>query len=231
MESILLINDDEALRVALWLALERAGYSVLVARDGREGLQLFRGLPPDLVITDIVMEGQEGLETIQSLRREVPGVKIIAMSGGGLRGDLPFSMSPSSSVHRRRWANHSTFRICLPPCARCCTQRQAALTRFKGWRIMVGSQGAWSCRVIRMMLCSAVASLIQKPFSPDALAITVHQILNTSAVQRNDQKCPHTVQQPWLDILHKKAKMWTGTMAKSIFVRTLIVAERMNDHV
>ena len=90
MESILLIDDDEALRGALRLALERAGYSVVVARDGREGLQLFRHLPPDLVITDIVMEGQEGLETIQVLRRETPGVKIIAMSGGGSRGDRTF---------------------------------------------------------------------------------------------------------------------------------------------
>lgn len=85
MESILLIDDDEALREALRLALERAGYSVVVARDGREGLRLFRRLPPDLVITDIVMEGQEGIETIQALRREAPGVKIIAMSGGGSR--------------------------------------------------------------------------------------------------------------------------------------------------
>ena len=90
MESILLIDDDEALRVALHLALERAGYSVVVARDGREGLQLFRRLLPDLVITDIVMEGQEGLETIQALRREAPGVKIIAMSGGGSRDDRTF---------------------------------------------------------------------------------------------------------------------------------------------
>ena len=64
MESILLIDDDEALRVALRLALERAGYSVVVARDGREGLQLFSRLPQDLVITDIVMEGQDEIETI-----------------------------------------------------------------------------------------------------------------------------------------------------------------------
>ena len=64
MESILLIDDDEALRVALRLALERVGYSVVVARDGREGVQLFRHLPPDLIITDIVMEGQDGIETI-----------------------------------------------------------------------------------------------------------------------------------------------------------------------
>ena len=59
--------------MALHLALERAWYSVVVARDGREGLQIFRRLPQDLVITDIVMEGQEGIETMQALRREAPG--------------------------------------------------------------------------------------------------------------------------------------------------------------
>jgi DNA-binding NtrC family response regulator len=83
VESILLIDDDEALRVALGLALERAGYSVAVAGDGREGLRIFRRLRPALVITDIVMDGQEGIETIRTLRREAPDVKIIAISGGG----------------------------------------------------------------------------------------------------------------------------------------------------
>jgi len=83
MESILLIDDDAAFCGAIRLALERAGYSVIVAHDGREGMRLFRRLHPDLVITDILMEGQEGLETIQALRHETPGVKIIAISGGG----------------------------------------------------------------------------------------------------------------------------------------------------
>jgi DNA-binding response OmpR family regulator len=90
MQSILLIDDDEDLRVALCLFLERAGYTVTVARDGREGLKIFRRLPPDLVITDIVMDGLEGIETSQALCHEVPGVKIIAMSGGGSRRHSSF---------------------------------------------------------------------------------------------------------------------------------------------
>lgn len=83
MQSILLIDDDKALREALRVALARAGYSVIIAGDGKEGLQLYRRLRPDLVLTDIVMDGQEGLETIKALRHESPLVKIIAMSGGG----------------------------------------------------------------------------------------------------------------------------------------------------
>lgn len=90
MELILLIDDDEALCVGLRLALERAGYRVVSAGDGKEGVQLFRRLGPDLVITDIVMEGQEGIETIRTLRRESPTVKIIAMSGGGSTRDSTY---------------------------------------------------------------------------------------------------------------------------------------------
>jgi two-component system, chemotaxis family, chemotaxis protein CheY len=90
MESILLIDDDEALRVALRLALKRAGYKVIVAGDGKEGLRIFRRVRPVLVITDIVMDGQEGIETIHALRREAPDVKIIAMSGGGSTKDTTY---------------------------------------------------------------------------------------------------------------------------------------------
>jgi two-component system, chemotaxis family, chemotaxis protein CheY len=90
MKSILLIDDDEALREALRVALERAGYNVVIAGDGKEGLQLYRRLRPDLVVTDIVMDGQEGIETIKTLRRESPLVKIIAMSGGGSMRDSTY---------------------------------------------------------------------------------------------------------------------------------------------
>jgi CheY-like chemotaxis protein len=90
MQTILLIDDDVALRDALRVALERAGYSVVVAGDGKEGLKLYRRLRPDLVLTDIVMDGQEGIETIEALRRESPLVKIIAMSGGGSMRDSTY---------------------------------------------------------------------------------------------------------------------------------------------
>jgi DNA-binding response OmpR family regulator len=80
---ILVIEDDVAVRGLILETLSRAGYQVSAAGNGTEGLQLFREKNPDLVITDIVMPKKEGLQTIIELLQEAPGVKVIAMSGGG----------------------------------------------------------------------------------------------------------------------------------------------------
>lgn len=90
MKRILVIDDDSQTRQMLRQALERAGYSVVEARDGAEGLQYYQENPADLVITDILMPEKEGLETIRELREKFPSVKIIAISGGGRTGKLDF---------------------------------------------------------------------------------------------------------------------------------------------
>ena len=83
MREILLIDDDECFRGMLFKLLSRNGYAVVACNDGREGVELFRKNPEFLVITDLIMPGQEGIDTILQLLQEFPGVKIIAMSGGG----------------------------------------------------------------------------------------------------------------------------------------------------
>jgi DNA-binding response OmpR family regulator len=87
---ILIIDDDNQLRHMLCQVLEQAGYETVEARDGQEGLEHYRATPTDLIITDILMPGKEGLETIMELRRAVPGIKIIAISGGGQTGNMTF---------------------------------------------------------------------------------------------------------------------------------------------
>ena len=82
MPRILLIDDDALLRRMLRLTLESLGHTVDEAADGDEGLARFGAEPPDLVLTDLIMPGKEGMETIIELRRDYPDVKVIAMSGG-----------------------------------------------------------------------------------------------------------------------------------------------------
>jgi DNA-binding NtrC family response regulator len=81
MARVLVIEDEQQLRNLLLRALTEAGHEVIIARHGREGITLYETQPTDLVITDLVMPEQEGLETIKTLRRKFPRVKIIAMSG------------------------------------------------------------------------------------------------------------------------------------------------------
>ncbi len=80
---ILLVDDDEAFRGMVRLALEGFGCEVTEARDGMEAEQLCNAHPFDLVITDLIMPEREGLETIRDVLRRKSGTKVIAMSGGG----------------------------------------------------------------------------------------------------------------------------------------------------
>jgi CheY-like chemotaxis protein len=82
MPSVLVVDDEEAVRQLIREALGQAGYEVNEARDGKEGLEQYRQAPADLVIMDILMPDQDGLESILTLRREYPTAKIIAITGG-----------------------------------------------------------------------------------------------------------------------------------------------------
>jgi len=86
MYSILIIDDDKLMRLALARILISAGYNVAQAADGDEGLRLHRLHSFDLVITDLIMPDKEGIQIIRELRKENNKIKIIAMSAGGRGG-------------------------------------------------------------------------------------------------------------------------------------------------
>ena len=83
MATILIIDDEEIIRVLLRSALEAAGYEVTEAANGRQGLELYRQRPTDLVITDILMPEMNGLDMLLELTREFLDAKVIAISGAG----------------------------------------------------------------------------------------------------------------------------------------------------
>ncbi len=68
-DTILLIEDDEALAQLVQLLLERAGYTVQVANNGESGLRLTRQSPPNLVLLDILMPDMDGWHVYEGLRR------------------------------------------------------------------------------------------------------------------------------------------------------------------
>jgi CheY-like chemotaxis protein len=91
MPSILVVDDEDQIRHLIRETLEQAGYQVTEARDGKEAVLQCRLAPADLIIMDILMPDQDGLETTTTLRREFPHVKVIAITGGSdMIGTLNF---------------------------------------------------------------------------------------------------------------------------------------------
>ena len=81
--SILIIDDDAAVSRTLSLILTRAGYKVSSVNNGRKGMDMLSDGEFDLVLTDIIMPELDGIEAIRRIRSDHPGLRIIAMSGGG----------------------------------------------------------------------------------------------------------------------------------------------------
>ena len=83
MRTILIIEDEKFLSNLQARFLKSEGFNVLIADDGNKGIALFKENKVDLVITDIIMPEKEGLETIIELKKLLPDIPIIAISGGG----------------------------------------------------------------------------------------------------------------------------------------------------
>ena len=86
MARILVIDDDEDVRETVRRTLESRGHTVKLAGDGSLGLAALAEDAPDLVITDVFMPRQDGIETLRELRKAFPKLKVIAMSGGSGNG-------------------------------------------------------------------------------------------------------------------------------------------------
>jgi PAS domain S-box-containing protein len=78
---VLIVDDEPAIRGLLAEVLRGAGFDVLTAQDGREALERAAQASVDLMITDLIMPEVEGIELIAMIRRQVPALKVIAMSG------------------------------------------------------------------------------------------------------------------------------------------------------
>ena len=99
-----LVTDDEApIRALVRQILEAVGYEVSEAADGAAGITLLRTHPVALLITDIFMPGQEGIQTIMDVRQHFPQMKVLAISGGAKRSSI--NMLPEA----RAFGAHGTL--------------------------------------------------------------------------------------------------------------------------
>jgi two-component system, cell cycle sensor histidine kinase and response regulator CckA len=89
-ETILLVEDEPAVRQLFAIALGRAGYRVHEARNGQEAIRVFEQLGPsiDLLLTDVRMPYMGGVELAQQLRARSSHLKLICISGYPGTSDL-----------------------------------------------------------------------------------------------------------------------------------------------
>jgi CheY-like chemotaxis protein len=81
MPRILVMEDEAVLRMFVEEILGSAGYEVVLAADGLEGLRHYQSTPFDVALIDLFMPNREGIETIKALKQLSPDFPIIAMSG------------------------------------------------------------------------------------------------------------------------------------------------------
>jgi len=124
MHHILIVDDDSGYRRLCRAALERSGLAVTEAEDGAQALKLMRQQPFALLLTDIIMPGKEGLETIMEVRASHPDLRIIAMSGGGSMDagsclSIAQRLGAIATLEKPFTAEHlvSVVRAALPPAA------------------------------------------------------------------------------------------------------------------
>lgn len=80
---VLIVDDEETIRKMVRMILEDELYEFAEAANGLEAQALLEKMPFDLIITDVIMPDCDGIELVMAVRRKLPGIKVIVMSGGG----------------------------------------------------------------------------------------------------------------------------------------------------
>ena len=87
MATVLIADDASFMRGSLKFVVENAGHNVVgSAKDGREALELYRELKPDVVTLDILMGGMDGIAALEAIMKEDPGAKVIMVTALGQEG-------------------------------------------------------------------------------------------------------------------------------------------------
>jgi CheY-like chemotaxis protein len=87
--NLLLVDDDEQISKLLTIILSESGYKVRAATDGITALLAIRDQVPDIILCDLNMPSMSGFELLSVIRRRLPAIKVVAMSGAFCGNDIP----------------------------------------------------------------------------------------------------------------------------------------------
>lgn len=95
---ILVVDDDDPVRVMLARLLRTQGYSVLQAANAAEARRLIEGQAPDLIVSDIVMPGESGIEFRRYVAELWPDLPVILISGYSAEGPAEFAARTANTI-------------------------------------------------------------------------------------------------------------------------------------
>ena len=84
-ESLLIVEDDESLRLIMQMQLDRLGYITAAAVDAEQALEIIRRSHQNLVITDLQLPGMSGIELLKRIHTDFPGIPVIVVTAFGSR--------------------------------------------------------------------------------------------------------------------------------------------------
>ncbi len=99
---VLVIDDDPGIREYLDALLERRGYEVFTAATGEAALEALNTSRPDLVTLDVVLDGMDGLETLRRLKKRLPDIPVVMLSGHGQARTIVEAMQLGASDFLRK---------------------------------------------------------------------------------------------------------------------------------
>ena len=106
-KKVLLIEDEEIIIELLQKKVEREGYDVSVARNGREGLEVMKKVKPDLVLLDIVMPEMDGFGVMENMNKdkELKDIPIVIISNSG----QPVELDRAKELGAKDWLIKTEF--------------------------------------------------------------------------------------------------------------------------
>jgi len=99
---VLVIDDDPGVRDYMEAIVSRQGYEVMAVGDGEQALQSLESARPDLVTLDVVLPGMDGLQTLSELKRRLPDVPVVMLSGHGQARNIVEAMRLGASDFLRK---------------------------------------------------------------------------------------------------------------------------------
>jgi CheY-like chemotaxis protein len=97
---LLVVDDEPSIREVTSAMLAEQGYEVLTAEDGQEALEVLPRFRPDLVVTDLRMPRLSGFELLEIIRKQFPGLPVIAVSGEYSGNELPPNLDADAFLQK-----------------------------------------------------------------------------------------------------------------------------------